>query len=88
MQKKSCVNPPICYTTTMKKETKAHYFGRLDDIRYVTNRIAHLREEIEELKRQQQELIMGPDAEEMKLVSSKTLIKWGEEWLEKNPINP
>jgi hypothetical protein len=31
---------------------------------------------------------MGPDAEEMKLVSSKTLIKWGEEWLEKNPINP
>ena len=87
MQKKSCVNPPICYTTTMK-ETKEHYFGRLDDIRYVTNRIAHLREEIDELERQQQELIMGPDAEEMKLVSSKTLIKWGEEWLEKNPINP
>ena len=67
----------------MKTETKEHYFARLDDLADVGKRIVELQKQLESLRCLQADLMLGPDSSEMKLVSSKTLIKWGEEWREK-----
>ena len=69
----------------MIKETKEHYFDRLNKLRYLTYRIERLEKEREELNRQQEDLIMGPDSDEWDLASSKTLSKWGKEYREKFP---
>ena len=69
----------------MIKETKEHYFDRLNKLRYLNYRIERLDREREELNRQQADLIMGPDADEWELASSTTLIKWGKAYREKFP---
>ena len=69
----------------MIKETKEHYFDRLNKLRYLAYRIERLEKERDELNRQQADLIMGPDSAEWDLASSKTLSKWGKEYREKFP---
>ena len=67
----------------MKKETKEHYFARLDDLADVGKRIVELQKQLESLRCLQENLAAGPDGDDMELASSELLIEWGAEWRQK-----
>jgi hypothetical protein len=62
------------------KETKEHYFDRLDKMRDAALEVERLKEKTKAIEQDLNDLIMGPHGNDMKLVSSKTLVKWGEEY--------
>ena len=65
------------------KETKEHYFKRLDALEKVTLEIVELQKQLESLRWKQEALAAGPDGKDMTLASSKLLMEWNKEWRQK-----